>query len=112
MENSISMAQAYSNKMKQFNNQLKLLKEKYLEQNIFYKNGHQFTITLSLINHCLGYINLGKSNSIVLLDDYDLPVRIENLQDFYDDIIDTYQQNLNSYIVEYEKIIQSKGEIQ
>ena len=112
MENSVSTPQAYSSKIKQYNNQLRLLKEKHLEQNIFYKNGHQFTINLALINFCSSYINNGKSQSVVILDDYDLPVRIENLQDFYDDIIDIYQQNLNSYIVEYEKIVQSKGEIE
>lgn len=109
---SKSTPHAYSSKLKQFNNQLRLLKEKYLEQNIHYENGHQFTINLALINYCLGYINNGKSQSAVILDDYDLPVRIENLKIFYDDIIDTYQTNLNSYIVEYEKIIQSKGEIE
>ena len=41
------------NKMKVFNNQLRLLKEKYLEKNIYYTKGHQFTIDLHPINHCI-----------------------------------------------------------
>ena len=46
-----------------------------------------------------------------MLDDYDLPVRINDLQSFYDNIMDLYQRNLNAYIVEYNKLVQDKGRI-
>ena len=46
-----------------------------------------------------------------MLDDYDLPVRIADLESFYTDILDLYQQNLNAYIVEYNKLVQDKGRI-
>ena len=59
---------AYAQSMKETNNQLRLLKEKYLEKNTYYTKGHQFTIDLHLINHCLALKNLHKQNT-VLLDD-------------------------------------------
>tara|TARA_Y100001968_G_scaffold312451_1_gene335622 strand:- start:368 stop:676 length:309 start_codon:yes stop_codon:yes gene_type:complete len=101
---------AYANRMKVFNNQLRLLKEKYLEKNTHYTQGHQFTIDLHLINHCIALKNLNKQNT-VLLDDYQIPVQIENIDIFYDDIMDVYQRNLNSYLVEYNELVKEKGEI-
>ena len=47
----------------------------------------------------------------IILDDYKIPVKIDNVQDFFDDISDLYQRNLNSYWVEYNKLEKSKGEI-
>ena len=52
-----------------------------------------------------------KIKDVIMLDDYDLPVRIDDLQSFYDNIMDLYQQNLNAYIVEYNKLVQDKGRI-
>ena len=46
-----------------------------------------------------------------MLDDYDLPVRIADLEIFYNNIMDLYQQNLNAYIVEYNALVQDKGRI-
>ena len=46
-----------------------------------------------------------------MLDDYDLPVRIADLEIFYNNIMDLYQQNLNAYIVEYNTLVQDKGRI-
>jgi hypothetical protein len=97
--------------MKQYNNQLRLLKEKCLENNVYYTQGHQFTIDLALINYCLTFINVKKINEAIFLDDYNLPVKITDVQNFYDNIIDQYQNNLNSYFVEYNQLVKDKGEI-
>ena len=51
MDNSLKESLDHANKMKVFNNQLRLLKEKYLERNIHFTVGHQFTIDLKLINY-------------------------------------------------------------
>ena len=110
MNQSFEKSLAYANRMKVFNNQLRLLKEKYLEKNTYYTKGHQFTIDLHLINHCLALKNLHKQNT-VLLDDYQIPVQIEDIDTFYNDIMDVYQRNLNSYLVEYNKLVKEKGEV-
>jgi len=111
MDNSLKESLDHANKMKVFNNQLRLLKEKYLELNIHFTVGHQFTIDLKLINYCITLKNQNKIKDVIMLDDYDLPVRIDDLQSFYDNIMDLYQQNLNAYIVEYNKLVQDKGRI-
>ena len=51
MDNSIKESLEHANKMRVFNNHLRLLKEKYLERNIYFTIGHQFTINLQLINY-------------------------------------------------------------
>ena len=110
MNQSFEKSLAYANRMKVFNNQLRLLKEKYLEKNTYYTKGHQFTIDLHLINHCLALKNLHKQNTD-LLDDYLIPVQIEDIDTFYNDIMDVYQRNLNSFLVEYNKLVKEKGEV-
>ena len=70
-----------------------------------------FTIDLKLINYCITLKNQDKTKDVIMLDDYDLPVRIADLESFYTDILDLYQQNLNAYIVEYNKLVQDKGRI-
>ena len=111
MDNSIKESLEHANKMRVFNNQLRLLKEKYLERNIYFTIGHQFTINLQLINYCITLKNQNKIKDVIMLDDYDLPVRIADLEIFYNNIIDLYQQNLNAYIVEYNTLVQDKGRI-
>ena len=53
MDNSLKESLDHAKKMKVFNNQLRLLKEKYLERNIHFTVGHQFTIDLKLINYSM-----------------------------------------------------------
>jgi len=111
MNNSLTESLEFANRMKQYNNQLRLLKEKCLENNVYYTQGHQFTIDLALINYCLTFINVKKTNEAIFLDDYNLPVKITDVQNFYDNIIDQYQNNLNLYFVEYNQLVKDKGEI-
>ena len=111
MDNSIKESLEHANKMRVFSNQLRLLKEKYLERNIYFTIGHQFTINLQLINYCITLKNQNKIKDVIMLDDYDLPVRIADLEIFYNNIMDLYQQNLNAYIVEYNALVQDKGRI-
>lgn len=111
MEESLSKSLEYAQRLKTFNNQLRLLKEKCLENNIYYTEGHQFTINLNLINHCLTLINIKQLNEAVFLDDYDVPVKITDLKTFHNDIVDLYQRNLNQYFVEYNQLVKDKGEL-
>ena len=68
-------------------------------------------IDLKLINYFVTLKNQGKTIDVIMQDDYDLHVRIADLESFYTDILDLYQQNLNAYIVEYNKLVQDKGRI-
>jgi|SRR6056300_75005 hypothetical protein len=111
MDESLSKSLEYAQRLKTFNNQIKLLKEKCLENNILYTQGHQFTVDLNLINYSLTLMNIKKTNEAIFLDDYELPVKITDIKSFHSDITDLYQRNLNQYFVEYNQIVKDKGEI-
>ena len=111
MDESLSKSLEYSERLRTFNNQLKLLKEKCLENNIYYTEGHQFTIDLSLIKYCLTYINIKKTKEAIFLDDYKMPVKITDIKSFHSNVTDQYQRNLNQYFVEYNQLLKDKGEI-
>lgn len=111
MDESLSKSLEYAQRLKTFNNQLRLLKEKCLENNIYYTQGHQFTANLNLINHCLTLTNIKQTNEAVFLDDYNVPVKITDIKTFHNEIVDLYQHNLNQYFVEYNQLVKDKGEI-
>jgi len=95
-----------------FNNQLQILQDKFLDSNIWFHQGHQFTVNEKLIALCKNYLNEQRQSDVILLDDYRLPVLVSNLQEFYDEIWNLYQGNLNSYHTEYNRLIQERGKVQ
>jgi hypothetical protein len=100
-----------ANQMENFNNQLQLLKDKFVDSNILFYQGHQFTVKSDLLSLCKSYIDLHRTKDVVLLDDYQTPVLISDLTEFNDNAWHTYQTNLNQYYTEYQTLIKSKGHI-
>lgn len=103
MDIRLEKALEFANYMNMLNNQKRILKEKYLEDTIHYLNGGKFTITKELINFCNTLIQ-NNQTEVILLDDNDTPVQIEDLQKFFQDLMDIYIQNTNSYFTEYAKL--------
>jgi hypothetical protein len=98
-----------SNYMVTLNNQKRLLKEKFYEDLIFFTDGSQFLVTQNLITFVKMLIDSGYDTDIVLIDDNDIPVKIENLENFYQDILDVYFTSANFYMNEYEKLKKSRS---
>jgi hypothetical protein len=90
------------------NNQKRLLKEKFYENLIYFDSGSQFIVTQNLINFVKLLIESGYDTDVVLIDDNDIPVRINDLQTFYQNILDVYFKSSNAYMNEYEKIRKSR----
>lgn len=109
-DNSSDDLFSFSERMCSFNNQLEILKQKYLDTNIYFTNGHQFTVDQDLIMNCQVLLSLGRSEDTILLDDCNEPVAIKNLQSFMDDVLDLYHKNLNQYHKEYKELVCSRGE--
>ena len=107
MEDRLSAA----NQMENFNNQLQLLKDKFVDNNILFYQGHQFTVTGNLLNLCKSYVEQNRIKDVVLLDDYQTPVLVDDLMKFNDDAWNVYQTNLNQYYTEYQTLIKNKGQI-
>jgi len=103
MDERLEKALDFANYMTTLNNQKRVLKEKYLESRIHYFNGGQFSVTKELLNFCNMLVQSGQEN-VVLIDDNDIPVRIDNIDDFYQDALNIYFTSTNEYHTEYENI--------
>jgi len=108
MDERLEKALEFSNYMVTINNQKRLLKERYYENLIYYFNGGQFTVTQNLISFCQVLVNRDQ-DSTILIDDNDLPVEIEDLEKFLDDILDVYWTSANEYYAEYEKLRKNRS---
>lgn len=103
MDIRLEKALEFANYMNTLNNQKRILKEKFLENTVHYLNGGKFTITKELINFCNTLVH-NNQTEVILLDDNDTPVQIDDLQNFFQNLIDIYVQNTNSYFSEYTKL--------
>jgi len=106
MDSSLEKALKFSNYMATLDNQKRIILEKFQEQTVYYFNGGQFTVDLTL----LSYVNilLSSTSTGVLLDDKKIPILVTDLAKFYQDIFDTYHNSLTNYYNEYEQLKKSR----
>ena len=105
MDERLSQALEFSNFMVTLNNQKRLLKEKYLEDLIFFYNGCQFTVTKELINFTKTLVDTGNDTNVVLIDDNDVPLEIADLNEFMASIMDLYFTASNNYYTTYQTLL-------
>jgi len=103
MDERLEKALDISNYMVTLNNQKRLLKEQYNENLIYYYNGGQFSISQQLISFCQTLVNL-KQDQTVLIDDNGIPIEIESLESFVENLVTTYFEAANRYLLEYTKL--------
>ena len=101
MDERLKKALDFSKYMVTLNNQKRVLKEKFLESRIYYFNGGQFTITKELITFVGLLVNSKNVEDVVLTDDNSIPIKIEDLAKFYEDVTDCYFSASNSYHTKY-----------
>ena len=68
---------------------------------VYSQNGGIFKITQDFISFIFALSQSKKS--AVILDSNENPVKIDDLEDFYESILDIYQEGMNDYLIEYEK---------
>lgn len=103
MDERLEKALDFSNYMITLENQKRVLKEQYQNNIIFYYKGGQFTVTQQLLSFCQSLIQL-EQTSVVLIDDTEIPVEIEDLTEFTNEIVNVYWKATNSYLIEYNKL--------
>jgi phosphatidylserine decarboxylase len=103
MDNRLEKALEFSNYMSTLNNHRKVLTEKFLESNVHYYDGGTFSVTKELLNFCHMLVQKNQ-DSVVLIDDNNLPVLVKNISKFFDDVLDLYFTNTQEYLAEYNKI--------
>lgn len=108
MDERLQKALDMGNYMFTFNNQKRLLQEQYKENLVYYYQGGQFTITQELISFCQSLISMNQTSTI-LIDDNDLPVEIENLKEFSEELYSKYFEASNRYLIEYNKLKKNRS---
>jgi len=103
MDERLEKALEFSNFMVTLDNQKRVIQEVFNQNIVFYHNGCQFTVTKELLCFCNMLIDRHQ-NSVVLIDDNDIPIEIENLQKFLDDILDIYYSACNKFFADYAQI--------
>ena len=108
MDEKLQKELDFANFSTTLNNQKKMAKERFAEQTIYFTKGGQFTITKELINYCQTLVDNGQT-SFILIDDNDVPIEIEYIDDFREEILNKYFNALNEYLAEYKKITSQRS---
>jgi len=108
MDERLEKALDFSNYMLTLNTQKRLLAEKYQESLIHFYKGSQFTITRELITFVSVMISADQ-DEIVITDDNTLPCIIEDINDFYLEIISKYTTASNEYYTKYDALRKSRS---
>jgi len=109
MDERLEKALEFANFMVTLNNQKRSLKEKYYTDCMYYHNGGTFKITKDLITFIKVLIDLGNEQETTVIDDNDLPIRVDNLKIFLDNIIDQYFIASNSYYNDYQLLKKNRN---
>jgi len=107
MDERLEKALDVSNYMVTLNNQRRIIHEQFLESSIHYLNGGKFSIDKSLITFCHTLLQ-NNQTSAVLIDDNDIPINVDDLQKFLDDILDVYFTASYEYLDKYNEIKASR----
>ena len=107
MDEKLSKALEFGNYSTTLSNQRRMLKEKFVTETIYFFQSAQFTINKELINYCQTLIDNGQT-SFILIDDNDIPIQIEYIDDFREEILNKYFVALNNYHIEYSKLEKSR----
>lgn len=105
MDDRLKFALDVANRMVTFNTQKELIKQEYKESCLYHENGHQFTIDRELINFLTALIQMGYTEDVVVIDDFENPYMISNIEEFRSNIFSIYAKKSNEY---YHKYIELK----
>jgi beta-lactamase class D len=104
MDERLKKAFQVANYMATLSAQKRVIKQEFEQKLLHYVNGSTFKITPTLINFTKTVIDLGHTTDVAFLDENNLPVLIEDVQVFFDTIVERYFQSLNEYAVRIAEI--------
>lgn len=102
MDEKLSKALEFSNYTRTFEDQKRIIKEKYFDGLVHYAHGGQFSVTQTLITFVSTISS--KTTTAILIDDNNNPIKIDDLDKFYNDIVDLYFQASNTYHTELHEM--------
>ena len=111
MDERIEKAFGVANYMATLSNQRRIILEEFKQKLVYYQNGGTFTVSTNLINYTKSVLELGYEEDVPFIDDNDFPILINDVQKFYDNIVEIYFQAINEYSAKFADI-KSKRKIQ
>ena len=108
MNERIEKAFEVANYMATLSNQRRIILEEFNQKLIYYINGATFKINPELINFTKTVLDLGHTNQVAFADANVLPVIIDDVQEFFDNIIAVYFESLNEYSTKYVEIARKR----
>lgn len=108
MDEKLQKALEFAKYRQTLNNQLRQLKIRAQGQLVYAKNGGSFTVTRELI--CFfEYVTSRKLKDVAILDDNEMPIKIDDPTEFLTDITARYFEVVNDYHNEYQQIRKSRN---
>lgn len=98
MDTKLKTAMEQSDYMRTFQNQKRLLKEKFKKDCILYYNGGMFVVDILFVN------SMRDPVSDVVIDANHTPIKIANMQDFFDNVSQTYYDATQTYYDAYVEL--------
>ena len=108
MDSRLEKALEFSNYVTTLSNQKRVLQEQYKQNLIYFFNGCQFTIDKELINYTYMLIQTDNTNNVVFVDDNEIPIVIEDVTEFLEDIKNIYLEESKNYYNSYSKLKKSR----
>ena len=102
MDTKLKIALEQSEYMRTFQNQKHLLKEKFKKDCIVYYNGGMFVVNLNFIN------SIKNPVTDIVIDENNIPVKISNMQDFYETMVNKFRFATESYYDAYVELCKFK----
>lgn len=111
MDERIEKAFQVANYMATLSNQRRIILEEFNQRVIHYVNGGTFKITPELISFTKTVIDLGHTEDVAFVDSNNFPIIVENVQEFFDTIVEVYFRAINEYAAKFAEI-KSKRKIE
>lgn len=108
MDKDLIKAYNFGNYSRTIQNQINLLKLKMKKELQFSMHGGSFEVTPEFLVYVKAYSDQGIYRA-VLLDKFDNPVMIEDIDEFYDSVMSLRRKTLNEFYAEFEKIRKTRN---
>jgi hypothetical protein len=102
MDEKTNKAFEVANYMATISNQRRIANQEFKQGVIYYKNGGTFTVTPELIGFTKALIDLGHTENVPFVDANNLPVLIEDVSGFLEEITSQYFEAVNAFYQKYD----------
>ena len=111
MDERIEKAFGVANYMATLSNQRRIILEEFNQKLVYYQNGGTFKVTPELITFTKSVMELGHDTDVPFIDANNFPILINDVEEFYNNIVETYFQAINDYSAKFADI-KSKRKIE